>query len=118
MSAGCTAKKSTVKIKAAVLRESGRPRPYAASLPLGIEEVELDPPSKGEVLVQIKAVGLCHSDLSAISGERARPLPMVIAHEASGIVAEVGPDVEGLAPGDHVVVAAFVASCGQCDLCR
>lgn len=106
-----------MKIKAAVLRESGRRRPYADSLPLGIEEVELDPPSKGEVLVQIKAVGLCHSDLAAISGERAPPLPMVIGHEASGIVAEVGPDVEGLAPGDHVV-AAFVASCGQCDLCR
>ena len=49
-----------MKIKAAVLRESGRRRPYADSLPLGIEEVELDPPSKGEVLLQIKAVGLCH----------------------------------------------------------
>jgi len=106
-----------VKIKAAVLRESGRPRPYTESLPLGIEEVELDPPMTGEVLVQIKAVGLCHSDLVAITGERGKPLPIVIGHEAAGIVAEVGPEVDGFAPGDHVV-PSFVANCGRCDMCR
>lgn len=100
-----------------MLREGGLPRPYADSHPLNIEEVDLDPPSKDEVLIKVKAVGLCHSDLVAISGERARPLPMVIGHEAAGIVEEVGSNVEGLVSGDHVA-AAFVASCGHCDMCR
>ena len=62
-----------MKIRAAVLRESGLPRPYSESKPLQIEEVELDGPKRGEVLVQIKAVGLCHSDLVAINGERGKP---------------------------------------------
>ncbi len=106
-----------MKIKAAVLRESDLPRPYADSLPLGIEHVELDPPSTGQVLVQIKAVGLCHSDLVAINGERARPTPMVIGHEAVGIVAEFGPGAKNFEVGDHVV-PHFVANCGCCDMCR
>lgn len=106
-----------MKIKAGVLWESGKRRPYAESRPLSIEVVELDPPKKAEVLVQIKAVGLCHSDLVAISGERSRPVPMVIGHEAAGIVAEVGSDVEGYEVGDHVVVS-YVASCGRCEMCR
>ncbi len=106
-----------MKIRAAVLRESGKARPYVSSLPLSIEEVDLDPPQRGEVLVQIKAAGLCHSDLVAINGERAKPMPMVIGHEAAGIVADVGPDVEGVDVGDHVI-PAYVASCGHCDMCR
>ena len=65
-----------MKIRAAVLRESGLPRPYCESKPLQIEEVELDGPKRGEVLVQIKAVGLCHSDLVAINGERGKPMPI------------------------------------------
>ena len=81
-----------MKVKAAVLRESGKPLPYANSLPLSIEEVELDSPQSGEVLVQIKAAGLCHSDLVAIDGERAKPMPMVIGHEAAGIVSKLGPE--------------------------
>ena len=92
-----------MKIKAGVLREIEKPRPYAESLPLSIEELELDPPKAGEVLVQIKAAGLCHSDLVAINGERAKPTPMVIGHEAAGIVAELGPGVEGIEVGDQVV---------------
>ncbi len=106
-----------MKIKAAVLRESGRPHPYVESLPLVIEDVELDPPQRDEVLVQIKAAGLCHSDLVAIDGERAKPTPMVIGHEAVGVVAELGVGVENFTVGDHVV-PAFVTSCGQCDMCR
>ena len=78
-----------MKIRAAVLRESGLPRPYCESKPLQIEEVELDGPKRGEVLVQIKAVGLCHSDLVAINGERGKPMPIVIGHEAAGIVVEL-----------------------------
>ncbi len=106
-----------MKIKAGILWETGKPRPYADSLPLSIEEVELDPPGPGEVLVQIKAAGLCHSDLVAVNGERARPTPIVIGHEAAGIITELGAGVDGFAVGDHVV-PAYVASCGKCEMCR
>ena len=64
-----------MRMKAAILFEQGRPRPYAASRPLVVEEVELDGPGPGEVLIEIAAAGLCHSDLSAIEGIRPRPLP-------------------------------------------
>ena len=105
-----------MKIRAAVLRESGLPRPYCESKPLQIEEVELDGPKRGEVLVQIKAVGLCHSDLVAINGERGKPMPIVIGHEAAGIVVEIGEGVQGFDKGDHVV-PTYVASCGHCEMC-
>jgi alcohol dehydrogenase len=105
-----------MRIRAAVLEEIGRPRPYAESQPLAVEDLELDPPGEGEVLVQIKAAGLCHSDLSVINGERPRPVPMVLGHEAAGIVAEVGGGVVDLRPGDHVVMV-FVPSCGHCLPC-
>lgn len=105
-----------MKIRAAVLRKSGLPRPFTESRPLAIEEVELDPPGQGEVLVEIKAAGLCHSDLVAIDGERARPTPMVIGHEAAGVVAGLGPGVNGFEVGDHVV-PSYVASCGTCPPC-
>jgi alcohol dehydrogenase len=74
--------------------------------PLAIEEVELDPPRHGDVLVKIGAAGLCHSDLSVIDGNRPRPTPMVLGHEAAGIVEKVGP-----------VVMVFVPSCGHCLPC-
>ena len=106
-----------MKIRAAVLREIGKSLPYAASRPLEIEEVELDPPGPGEVLIQIKAAGLCHSDLVAIDGERAKPVPIVLGHEAAGVVVETGPGVDAVEVGDHVV-PSYVASCGQCDMCR
>jgi Zn-dependent alcohol dehydrogenase len=106
-----------MKIKAAVLRESGRPHPFAKSLPLSIEEIELDPPGRGELLVQIKAAGLCRSDLVAINGERVKPTPMVIGHEAAGVISEVGTDVDGFEVGDHVV-PTYVSSCGRCEMCR
>jgi len=105
-----------MKIKAAVLREIGRPPPYEQSQPLTLEEVELDPPGPGEVLVRIRAAGLCHSDLSVIDGNRPRPLPMVLGHEAAGVVEQVGEGVTSLTRGDHVV-AAFVPSCGHCAPC-
>lgn len=105
-----------MKIRAAVLYEMGKPRPYTESRPLVVEEVELDPPGPGEVLIEVRAAGVCHSDLSVINGDRPRPLPMVLGHEAAGIVRETGPGVDDLAPGDHVVVV-FVPSCGSCVYC-
>lgn len=105
-----------MRTRAAVLREMGRPAPYAESKPLQIEEIELDPPGRSEVLVRVRAAGLCHSDLSVIDGNRPRPLPMVLGHEAAGIVEALGSDVTDLAVGDHVV-AAFVPSCGHCVPC-
>ena len=105
-----------MKMKAAILRSTSAQRPFSVSKPLSIEEVELDPPKRGEVLIKVKAVGLCHSDLVAITGERAKPMPIVIGHEAAGIVEEIGQDVQGFAVGDHVV-PSYVASCGRCEMC-
>lgn len=105
-----------MRIRAAVLHEMGAPPPYAKSMPLKIEELELDPPGEGEVLVKIKAAGLCHSDLSVITGNRPRPTPMALGHEAAGIVAGLGHGVKDLEIGDHVVLV-FVPSCGHCVPC-
>ncbi|MCS6947741.1 MAG: alcohol dehydrogenase catalytic domain-containing protein, partial [Steroidobacteraceae bacterium] len=106
-----------MKIRAAVLTRIGAPPPYATSRPLEIADVELDPPGPGEVLVRIRACGLCHSDLSVIDGNRPRPVPMVLGHEAAGEIVELGPGVRDLAVGDRVVTA-FVPSCGGCEPCR
>lgn len=105
-----------MKIRAAVLETIGAPAPYAQSQPLKIREVELAPPGHGEVLVRIRAAGLCHSDLSVISGDRPRPVPMVLGHESAGEVVECGPGVTDLAPGDRVVLV-FMPSCGCCMPC-
>ena len=105
-----------MRTRAAILEEMGRPRPYAASRPLTIADVELAPPRRGEVLVRIAAAGLCHSDLSVINGDRPRPTPMALGHEAAGIVETLGEGVDDLAPGDHVVMV-FVPSCGCCGPC-
>ncbi|WP_262730911.1 zinc-dependent alcohol dehydrogenase family protein [Alloalcanivorax marinus] len=105
-----------MKTRAAVLREMGAERPYGSSQPLKIEEVELDAPEHGEILVRVRAAGLCHSDLSVIDGNRPRPLPMALGHEAAGEVMEVGPGVTDLEVGDHVVFS-FVPSCGTCPYC-
>lgn len=105
-----------MKIKSAVLYEMGKPRPYNESNPLVIEEVDLSSPLHGEVLVQIHAAGLCHSDLSVIDGNRPRPMPMAIGHEAAGEVIECGSGVHDLKPGNHVVFS-FVPSCGHCMPC-
>jgi alcohol dehydrogenase len=105
-----------MKIRAAVLNRIGVEPPYAQSRPLSIEEVDLDPPGPGEVLVKIAVAGLCHSDLSVINGDRPRPTPMALGHEAAGIVEEIGSGVDDLAKGDHVVMV-FVPSCGHCLPC-
>ncbi|MBB4086893.1 zinc-dependent alcohol dehydrogenase family protein [Sphingomonas carotinifaciens] len=105
-----------MKIEAAVLRQRGAPLPYADSRPLAIETLELDPPGKSEVLVRIAAAGLCHSDLSVINGDRPRPVPMALGHEAAGVVEALGEGVDDLAVGDHVVMV-FMPSCGHCLPC-
>jgi len=105
-----------MKTRAAVLNEMCLPRPYAQSLPLQIAEVELDPPGPGEVLVRMRAAGLCHSDLSVINGDRPRGLPVALGHEGAGEVLEVGAGVKNLKPGDHVV-SAFVPCCRTCEPC-
>jgi len=105
-----------MKIRAAVLNAIGNKGPYAQTKPLTIEEVELKPPGYGEVLIQIGAAGLCHSDLSVINGDRPRPMPMALGHEAAGIVEELGPGVTDLKKGDKVVLV-FVPSCGHCAPC-
>jgi alcohol dehydrogenase len=105
-----------MKIRAAVLEAMGTPTPYAGTRPLAIEEVDLAPPAPGEVLVRIAAAGLCHSDLSVINGDRPRPMPMVLGHEAAGTVEALGEGVTDLERGDHVVLV-FVPSCGHCACC-
>jgi alcohol dehydrogenase len=106
-----------VKVRGAVLRGMGLPRPYVKSRPLEIVEMDLAPPGPGELLVRVRAAGLCHSDLSVIDGSRPRVMPLVLGHEAAGEVVEKGPDAGGFEPGDHVVLA-FVPSCGSCLACR
>src|SRR4051794_22094006 len=105
-----------MKVRAAVLNSMGAERPYGKSRPLTIETLELAPPGSGEVLVRVKAAGLCHSDLSVINGDRPRPTPMALGHEAAGVVEEVGQGVDDFAAGDHVV-CVFVPSCGHCGPC-
>jgi alcohol dehydrogenase len=105
-----------MRVRAAVLETIGLPAPYAESRPLKIREVELDPPGAGEVLIRVHAAGLCHSDLSVISGDRARPVPMVLGHESAGEVIECGAGITDLAPGDRVVLV-FMPSCGGCMPC-
>ncbi len=105
-----------MKVRGALLREMGLPRPYAESRPLEIAELDLDAPGAGELLVRVGAAGLCHSDLSVIDGSRPRVMPMVLGHEAAGEVVEVGPGATGFAVDDHVVLA-FVPSCRTCDSC-
>lgn len=105
-----------MRTRAAILRAMGLPQPYAESRPLVIEALQLAPPGPGEVLVRIKAAGLCHSDLSVIAGNRPRPTPMALGHEAAGIVETCGAGIDDLRPGDHVVMV-FVPSCGHCPPC-
>jgi Zn-dependent alcohol dehydrogenase len=105
-----------MRMTAAVMYEQGLPAPYVQSQPFRIEEVELEGPGEGELLIEVRAAGLCHSDLSTLEGLRPRPLPIVGGHEGAGIVREVGAGVTGFKPGDHVAMAG-VAGCGKCRVC-
>ncbi|MBI3325364.1 MAG: alcohol dehydrogenase catalytic domain-containing protein [Nitrospinae bacterium] len=83
---------------------------------LAIEELPTPQPKAGEVLLNVAACGVCHTDLHVIKGEVNFPLPCVLGHEISGMVAEVAPDVKAIRPGD-TVVCSFIMPCGTCDYC-
>jgi Zn-dependent alcohol dehydrogenase len=89
---------------------------HAFNQPLAVEDVQLQEPAEGEVMVRVSACGVCHSDISFIDGAWDGPLPAVYGHEVAGFVEEVGPAVESVKPGDFVVVT-LVRSCGRCFFC-
>jgi S-(hydroxymethyl)glutathione dehydrogenase/alcohol dehydrogenase len=98
-----------MKSRAAVAREAGKP--------LQIEEVDVAAPQHGEVMVRIVASGVCHTDAFTLSGEDPEGIfPAILGHEGGGIVEEVGPGVEGLKPGDHVI-PLYTPECGKCSFC-
>ncbi|MDP9888724.1 alcohol dehydrogenase catalytic domain-containing protein [Arthrobacter sp. FW306-05-C] len=105
-----------MKITGAVLEEIGRPRPFAESRPVTISELELGKPGPTEILVRLEAAGICHSDLSVVDGNRVRPVPMLLGHEAAGRVLEVGSDVSDIQAGQRVVMS-FLPRCEECDNC-
>ena len=105
-----------MKITGAVLEEIGRPRPFAESKPISISELDLTAPGPTEVLVRLEAAGICHSDLSVVDGNRVRPVPMLLGHEAAGRVVEVGSAVDDLLPGQRVVMS-FLPRCENCANC-
>jgi alcohol dehydrogenase len=105
-----------MRIRGAVLEEIGRPRPYAESQPLSVGELELAAPGDTELLVRIETAGLCHSDLSVVDGNRVRPVPMLLGHEAAGVVEQAGSAVADMPIGQRVVMT-FLPRCGQCAAC-
>lgn len=105
-----------VLIRGAVLEEVGRKGPYAETRPVSVCDLELAPPGPQEILVRIEVAGICHSDLSVVDGNRPRPVPMLLGHEAAGIVEEIGGQVEDLRIGQRVVMT-FLPRCGECAAC-
>ena len=98
-----------IRSRAVVARELG--------LPVAVEQIQVQSPRHGEVMIRLAACGVCHSDLSATNGTIAYPLPLVLGHEGAGIVTAVGEDVSRYAIGDHVV-SSFVSMCGRCHYCQ
>ncbi len=105
-----------MKTIAAVLDSSGAAQPFAKSRPLRMAHLDLSPPRAGELLVRIDAAGLCHSDLSVVNGDRPRPMPMALGHEACATVISTGNADSRFAAGDRVVLA-FLPACGHCTAC-
>ena len=98
-----------MKVKAAIARAAGEP--------LTIETVDLEPPHQGEVLVEIKATGVCHTDAYTLSGADPEGLfPAILGHEGAGVVVEVGEGVKSLKPGDHVI-PLYIPECRECEYC-
>lgn len=105
-----------MRIRGAVLEEVGRSAPFRETRPLTVSELELAEPGREEILVRIEVAGLCHSDLSVVDGNRARPTPMLLGHEAAGIVDAVGPGSDPELLGRRVVMT-FLPRCGACEGC-
>ena len=98
-----------MKVQAAVAHQ--------ARAPLSIETIDLEGPRAGEVLIEIKATGVCHTDAYTLSGADPEGLfPAILGHEGAGVVVEVGPDVKSLKPGDHVI-PLYTPECRQCKFC-
>ena len=99
-----------MKSRAAIFEGVGKP--------LVIDEIEVDPPRQGEVLVRLQATGLCHTEIWYMSGGDTRTLvPAILGHEGGGVVQQVGPGVKSLQEGDHVI-PLYIAECGECPQCR
>lgn len=96
------------KAKAVVCREVNKP--------VTVEEIDIESPRRGEVMVKLAACGVCHSDLSATNGVIGLPLPLVLGHEGAGVIVEVGEGVTEFVVGDHIVTS-FVSMCGKCRYC-
>lgn len=108
-----------MKITGAVLSQRDLPRPYAESAPLEVTSLDLADPGPEELLVRIEVAGLCHSDLSVVNGDRPRPLPMLLGHEAAGVVVATGAlsADQDLFPVGQRVVLTFLPRCGECEAC-
>ncbi|MHA3684360.1 alcohol dehydrogenase catalytic domain-containing protein [Leucobacter sp. HY1908] len=104
-------------IRGAVLNTLGAEAPYAASRPLSVDTLTLDAPGAHELLVRIEAASICHSDLSVVNGSRPRPVPMLLGHEAAGIIEQLGDGVTDLELGQRVVLT-FLPRCGECAQCE
>jgi S-(hydroxymethyl)glutathione dehydrogenase/alcohol dehydrogenase len=89
---------------------------HAPKSPLTIETVEAADLAPGDVLVRVKAAGLCHTDLEVIDGSLRNPMPIILGHEAAGVVERIGPEARGVAVGDHVVLS-WNPHCGHCFYC-
>ncbi|MGB5592316.1 MAG: alcohol dehydrogenase catalytic domain-containing protein, partial [Gammaproteobacteria bacterium] len=99
-----------MKARAAVAWEAGKP--------LEVETIEVEGPKAGEVMIQIVATGVCHTDAFTLSGEDPEGLfPAILGHEGGGIVVETGPGVASLKPGDHVI-PLYTPECGSCSFCN
>ncbi|NLT27260.1 MAG: alcohol dehydrogenase catalytic domain-containing protein [Microbacteriaceae bacterium] len=107
----------TITIRGAVLNEIGAEAPFAESTPITVDTLELTGPGENELLVRIEAASICHSDLSVVNGSRPRPTPMLLGHEAAGIIERLGPGVDDLEVGQRVVLT-FLPRCGECRECR
>lgn len=106
-----------MKVKAALIFEQGLDKPYKQSEAVKVDEIDLEGPGDTEILVEVAAAGVCHSDLSVVNGNRGRPVPVVLGHEGTGVVVEVGAAVQDLNIGDHVAFI-FMPNCGLCLQCR
>ena len=99
----------TLKYRAAVLHQAGKP--------LAIEQVSSGDPAPTDVVVRVRAAGLCHTDLEVIDGSLRYPLPMILGHEAAGVVEQIGPEVDTVKVGDHVILS-WNPHCGHCFQCN